>query len=108
MAEIPSIQGCYALMPTQEEALAELRQVFETISAEYANTAGLLRTRYRAGAHCPLPRSLGSSGRTAIPAGIQEQKVRRPVLHAPVGFACTARVNASRDTASLAAATAMS
>jgi len=31
VAEIPAIQGCYALMPTREEALAELASVFEMI-----------------------------------------------------------------------------
>ena len=35
VAEIPAIQGCYALMPTREEALSELTGVFEMISAEY-------------------------------------------------------------------------
>ncbi len=35
VAEIPAIHGCYALMSTQEGALAELRQVFEMISTEY-------------------------------------------------------------------------
>ena len=35
VAEIPAISGCYALMPTREEALAELERVFEMISAEY-------------------------------------------------------------------------
>ena len=35
IAEIPAIAGCYALMPTREEALAELRQVFELIAEEY-------------------------------------------------------------------------
>jgi predicted RNase H-like HicB family nuclease len=35
VAEIPAIRGCYALMPTREEALAELGQVFEMIAAEY-------------------------------------------------------------------------
>ena len=35
VAEIPAIQGCYALMPTREEALAELASVFEVIAAEY-------------------------------------------------------------------------
>ncbi len=29
VAEIPAISGCYALMPTREEALAELSRVFE-------------------------------------------------------------------------------
>ena len=35
VAEIPSIPGCYALMATREEALAELERVFDMISAEY-------------------------------------------------------------------------
>jgi predicted RNase H-like HicB family nuclease len=35
VAEIPSISGCYALMPTREEALAELGSVFEMIAEEY-------------------------------------------------------------------------
>jgi len=35
VAEIPAISGCYALMPTREEALAELTRVFEMIAEEY-------------------------------------------------------------------------
>ena len=35
VAEIPSISGCHALMPTREEALSELRRVFEMIADEY-------------------------------------------------------------------------
>jgi len=35
VAEIPAVPGCYALMPTREEALAELSGVFEMIQAEY-------------------------------------------------------------------------
>ncbi len=35
VAEIPAIGGCYALMPTREEALAELRLVFDMIEEEY-------------------------------------------------------------------------
>jgi predicted RNase H-like HicB family nuclease len=35
VAEIPAIPGCYALMPTREEALAELAGVFEMIAEEY-------------------------------------------------------------------------
>lgn len=34
-AEIPAISGCYALMPTREQALEELNNVFEMISEEY-------------------------------------------------------------------------
>jgi predicted RNase H-like HicB family nuclease len=36
VAEVPAIPGCYALMPTRQEALAELGRVFEMIAAEYA------------------------------------------------------------------------
>jgi predicted RNase H-like HicB family nuclease len=35
VAEIPSISGCHALMPTAEAALAELADVFRIIEAEY-------------------------------------------------------------------------
>jgi predicted RNase H-like HicB family nuclease len=36
VAEVPSIPGCYALMPTREAALSELTAVFQMISDEYA------------------------------------------------------------------------
>jgi predicted RNase H-like HicB family nuclease len=35
VAEIPAISGCYALMPTREEALEELKDVFDILSEEY-------------------------------------------------------------------------
>ena len=35
VAEVPSISGCYALMPTRQEALAELTKVFDMIAQEY-------------------------------------------------------------------------
>ena len=35
MAQVPAIEGCYALMPTREEAVTELGLVFEMIAAEY-------------------------------------------------------------------------
>ena len=35
VAEVPAIPGCYALMPTREEALADLAEVFGMIAAEY-------------------------------------------------------------------------
>jgi predicted RNase H-like HicB family nuclease len=35
VAEVPAISGCYALMPTREEALAELSHVFDMIAQEY-------------------------------------------------------------------------
>jgi len=36
VAEVPAIEGCYALMNTREEALDELAGVFEMIAEEYA------------------------------------------------------------------------
>ncbi len=38
VAEIPAIGGCYALMKTREEALAELPNVFGMIEEEYRET----------------------------------------------------------------------
>jgi len=35
VAEIPAIPGCYALMATRDDALAELEAVFEMIAEEY-------------------------------------------------------------------------
>ena len=35
VAEVPAIPGCYALMDTREEALAELARVFDMIAEEY-------------------------------------------------------------------------
>ena len=35
VAEVPAIPGCYALMGTREEALAELSRVFDMIAEEY-------------------------------------------------------------------------
>ena len=35
VAEVPAIPGCYALMPTREQALAEFSAVFQMISEEY-------------------------------------------------------------------------
>jgi predicted RNase H-like HicB family nuclease len=35
VAEIPAISGCYALMPTREQALEELNGVFQMISQEF-------------------------------------------------------------------------
>jgi predicted RNase H-like HicB family nuclease len=35
VAEIPAVPGCYALMATREEALEELKSVFEMIADEY-------------------------------------------------------------------------
>lgn len=35
VAEIPAIAGCYALMDTREQALEELKLVFDMIANEY-------------------------------------------------------------------------
>jgi len=35
VAEVPAIAGCYALMPTRDEALAELAHVFDMIAEEF-------------------------------------------------------------------------
>jgi predicted RNase H-like HicB family nuclease len=35
VVEVPSIPGCYALMPTRAEALSEFEQVFLMLEAEY-------------------------------------------------------------------------
>jgi predicted RNase H-like HicB family nuclease len=43
VAEVPAIPGCYALMPTREEALRELGEVFRMIAEEYREK------------HVPLP-----------------------------------------------------
>ncbi len=40
VAEIPSIPGCHALMPTRDAALTELASVFQMISEEYAERSG--------------------------------------------------------------------
>lgn len=36
VADVPAIPGCYALMPTREQALAELPNVFRMIAEEYS------------------------------------------------------------------------
>jgi predicted RNase H-like HicB family nuclease len=42
VAEIPPIPGCYALMTTREDALAELSRVFEMIAEEYSKNGAPL------------------------------------------------------------------
>jgi predicted RNase H-like HicB family nuclease len=42
VAEVPSIEGCYALMPSRHEALAELEQVFTMIEGEYRDLGKVL------------------------------------------------------------------
>jgi predicted RNase H-like HicB family nuclease len=41
VAEIPEIAGCHALMPTPEEAMAELAEVFLMIEEERRAEGGL-------------------------------------------------------------------
>jgi predicted RNase H-like HicB family nuclease len=42
VAEVPSISGCYALMPTKTEALVELEHVFAMIEAEFRDRGASL------------------------------------------------------------------
>ncbi len=42
VAEIPSIPGCYALMATAEEALAELAEVFRLLEQEHRESGKTL------------------------------------------------------------------
>lgn len=42
VAEVPSVPGCYALMPTRDAALRELAAVFQMISDEYAERKHML------------------------------------------------------------------
>jgi predicted RNase H-like HicB family nuclease len=35
VAEVPAIPGCYALMPTREQALQEISSVFQMLADEY-------------------------------------------------------------------------
>ena len=37
VAEVPSIPGCYALMPAKTAALSELEHVYRLIEAEYSD-----------------------------------------------------------------------
>ena len=46
VAEIPAIPGCHALMPTAEQALVELGEVFQLISEEYQDPQTVLARRY--------------------------------------------------------------
>lgn len=55
VAEVPAISGCYALMPTREEALAELAEVFRMISEEVPGTQGAVTCRYHRDRPCLAP-----------------------------------------------------
>jgi len=56
VAEIPAIRGCYALMPTREEALAELESVFKMIAADYGEKGLSLPADSTAIANAERPR----------------------------------------------------
>ena len=49
VAEIPAISGCYALMPTREQALEELNGVIRMISEEYRENGHALPAGTRDG-----------------------------------------------------------
>jgi len=51
VAEVPSIPGCDALMPTRAEALAELEQVFAIIEAELRDAGATLPADTTEAAH---------------------------------------------------------
>jgi predicted RNase H-like HicB family nuclease len=42
VAEVPSIPGCYALMPPGAEALSELEKVIAMIESEFRDKGGVL------------------------------------------------------------------
>ena len=46
VAEIPALPGCYALMKTREQALAELPNVFSMIADEYCEKGLPLARRF--------------------------------------------------------------
>jgi len=52
VAEIPAIRGCYALMPTREEALAELESVFKMIAAEIRREGAIAAGRQHRNREC--------------------------------------------------------
>lgn len=58
VADIPAISGCYALMPTRQEALAELTRVFEMIAEEYQEAFLKMQLRVLAGFLTPNTRTL--------------------------------------------------
>jgi len=47
VAEIPSIAGCHALIPTAEDALAELAAVFRLIDEEHRESVPVQREMER-------------------------------------------------------------
>lgn len=71
---MPAIPGCYALMATREEALAELGRVFEMIAEEYVER-GMPLPEDMTGRECLVPPRRSSSG---WPAGPGSRGVDRP------------------------------
>ena len=71
VAEVPAIPGCYALMPTRKEALAELAEVFGMIAAEYrekriqlqADTTEIMHAFHDSRRTAPQKRSCDSESR---------------------------------------------
>jgi predicted RNase H-like HicB family nuclease len=54
VAEIPAISGCYALMPSREQALEELSSVFRIVSEEYKEKSLALPPQRPAAAEAAL------------------------------------------------------
>ena len=66
VAEVPSVPGCYALMPTRAEALGELEQVFKMIEAEYRDKGVCMPTDTTEIVHASRPRGRVPAGGDAI------------------------------------------
>ena len=62
VAEVPAISGCYALMATREEALAELEHVFDMIAEEYQGRGAPLPQGHDRNRECLAPPRGSSSG----------------------------------------------
>lgn len=76
VAEIPSIPGCYALMPTAEEAVSELAGVFRLIEEEYRESGRDLPLDTTATFAWPTPVSSEPCGNAASNAGNTRMAVR--------------------------------
>jgi hypothetical protein len=67
VAEVPAIRGCFALMPTREEALAEFEGVFEMIARRIRREGTTAAGRQHLNRECLAP-ALRSS--VALPCGL--------------------------------------
>jgi len=78
VAEVPAIPGCYALMPTREEALAELARVFEMTAAEYGEKS---QSRHHGNRAClaPVPMNFGARHRVWDCEGCRRAVSSRPI-----------------------------